>query len=77
MNTIIRTLVVFGMFVISLAEHRIGFDKYHKHVEMTNYLKKITNEFSNISSLYSIGTSVKGTNRPLKYTNNGGVIIIR
>lgn len=52
------SLMVLLMTTASLGSYRIGFDKYHNFAEMTDYLKKITNEFSNISSLYSIGKSV-------------------
>ncbi|XP_060840610.1 carboxypeptidase D-like isoform X2 [Rhopalosiphum padi] len=52
-------IVLTIVFAASSASHsRIGFDKYHNHKEMTNYLMEITEEFSNISSLYSIGKSV-------------------
>ncbi|XP_025204120.1 carboxypeptidase D-like isoform X2 [Melanaphis sacchari] len=52
-------IVLAIVFAASSASHsRIGFDKYHNHEEMTNYLKEITEEFPNISSLYSIGKSV-------------------
>ncbi|XP_001943589.2 carboxypeptidase D isoform X2 [Acyrthosiphon pisum] len=52
-------IVLAIVFAASSASHsRIGFDKYHNHKEMTNYLMQITDEFPNISSLYSIGKSV-------------------
>ncbi|CAH1716001.1 unnamed protein product [Aphis gossypii] len=52
-------IVLAIVFVASSASHsRIGFDKYHNHKEMTQYLIEITEEFPNISSLYSIGNSV-------------------
>ncbi|XP_026814300.1 carboxypeptidase D-like isoform X2 [Rhopalosiphum maidis] len=52
-------IVLTIVFAASSGSHsRIGFDKYHNHKEMTNYLMEITEEFSNISSLYSIGKSV-------------------
>ncbi|XP_022167083.1 carboxypeptidase D-like isoform X3 [Myzus persicae] len=52
-------IVLAIVFVASSASYsRIGFDKYHNHKEMTNYLMQITDEFPNISSLYSIGKSV-------------------
>lgn len=44
---------------VSHRRYNIGFDKYHNYMEMTNYLVNITQEFSNISSLYSIGKSVQ------------------
>jgi hypothetical protein len=43
----------------SSVSYRIRFDKYHNYMEMTDYLENITKEFSNISSLYSIGKSVQ------------------
>ncbi|XP_060880533.1 carboxypeptidase D-like isoform X3 [Metopolophium dirhodum] len=52
-------MVLAIVFAASSASHsRIGFDKYHNHKEMTNFLMQITDEFPNISSLYSIGKSV-------------------
>lgn len=59
---IFNTVMVLLMATTSLGSHRIGFDKYHNFEEMTDYLKKITNEFSNITSLYSIGKSVLSMN---------------
>ncbi|KAL4148944.1 hypothetical protein QTP88_003075 [Uroleucon formosanum] len=63
MNTVkaLRTsaIVLTIAFVASSTSHsRIGFDKYHNYQEMTNYLMQITDEFPNISSLYTIGKSV-------------------
>lgn len=66
MNTVkaLRSSAIMLVIVLvaSSASHsRIGFDKYHNHKEMTHYLKEITEEFHNISSLYSIGNSVLST----------------
>lgn len=64
MNSIgTSTAVVLAAIIftgVSPESHRIGFDKYHDYKEMTKYLRRITDEFSNISSLYSIGKSVLG-----------------
>jgi len=57
----IVAVILTAMFVVSYESHRITFDKYHNHEEMTKYLKQIIDEFSNISSLYSIGKSVLST----------------
>lgn len=51
-------LVAVCVIVSSAATRRITFDKYHNYEETTDYLVKIADEFSNISSLYSIGRSV-------------------
>lgn len=55
---ILTSVIILTTAIASLRSHRIGFDKYHNYGEMTDYLEKITSEFSNISSLYSIGKSV-------------------
>lgn len=57
---VITATAVFCTADASLESHhsRIGFDKYHNYDEMTDYLTKITDEFPDISSLYSIGNSV-------------------
>ncbi|VVC33638.1 Hypothetical protein CINCED_3A006469 [Cinara cedri] len=64
MNTIRSiTVVILAtviMTAVALESRRIGFDKYHNYEEMTVYLRKITDEFSNVSSLYSIGKSTIG-----------------
>lgn len=54
------SFVIVVLYVPSLqtSPYRIGFDKYHDYREMTDYLTNITNEFSNASSLYSIGESI-------------------
>lgn len=51
-------VIIATAFTVSKGSYRIEFDKYHNHDEMTDYLMKISKEFSNISSLYSIGKSV-------------------
>lgn len=51
-------MIVATVVAMSLGSYRIGFDKYHNYNEMTDYLKRITDEFSNISTLYSIGKSI-------------------
>lgn len=60
---IIIAAAVFYSTDASLESHysRVGFDKYHNYDEMTDFLTKITDEFSNTSSLYSIGKSVLST----------------
>lgn len=62
-RTLITMVILAILFDVSLSSHRIGFEKYHNYVETTEYLTKITNEFSNISSLYSIGKSVLGMSK--------------
>lgn len=53
------TFVLTVLFALSFGYHRIEFDRYHHYEDMVDYLTQITDEFSNISSLYSIGKSVK------------------
>lgn len=60
-KTLATAVILATAFTVSLGSYRIGFDKYHNHQEMTDYLTQITNEFPNISSLYSIGKSVLST----------------
>lgn len=60
-KTLATAIILAAAFTVSLESYRIGFGKYHNHQEMTDYLTQITNEFPNISSLYSIGKSVLST----------------
>lgn len=61
MKNAIRTFFTTVLFAAAFStQTRIGLDKYHNHAEMTDYLTKITAEFSDVSTLYSIGKSVKG-----------------
>ncbi|XP_050533438.1 carboxypeptidase D-like isoform X2 [Daktulosphaira vitifoliae] len=39
---------------------KLSFDTYHNYDDLTKFVKKITEEYSNITSLYSIGKSVQG-----------------
>lgn len=74
------SVVIVAIIVIasSSASHfRIGFDKYHDHEEMTNYLMQITDEFPNISSLYSIGKSVLSTYNTTSYILGKNITKIR
>jgi len=68
-KTLRSSAIVFViLFAASSVSHsRIGFDKYHNHKEMTDYLMQITDEFPNISSLYSIGQSVLSTYNASSY----------
>lgn len=63
MNNIKSTAVILAVIIstaVSSEFYRIGFNKYHNYEEMTEYLRRITYDFSKISSLYSIGKSVLG-----------------
>lgn len=58
-KTLTVTVVLAAVLTISSGSYRIGLDRYHDHKEMTEYLVGITNKFSNISSLYSVGKSIQ------------------
>ncbi|XP_050428707.1 carboxypeptidase D-like isoform X2 [Adelges cooleyi] len=63
----LRTLTVSTLLTISIIlkssevqSNRLTFNKYHDYVDLTKFVKAITEEYANISSLYSIGKSVQG-----------------